>query len=860
MKSGMQLGPYEILSPLGKGGMGEVYRARDSKLDRDVAIKVLPDFYARDPERVARFQREAKVLASLNHPHIAAIYGFEESDDKRFLVMELVEGETLGERIKAGRMPVEDALSFAKQIAEGLEAAHDSGIIHRDLKPANVKVTPDGTVKVLDFGLAKALDETPSGASVSNSPTITAQHSPTAAGVILGTAPYMSPEQARGRPLDKRSDIWSFGIILYECLTGNSLFGGETASDSMGAVLHKEPDWTQLPPGTPPTIQLLLRRCLTKDRKRRLHDIADARVELEAAIVDPSSSSLGMAQAALQLERTRWPSIGQAVRVLALMVLVGALVWIFKPDGRAPGSVMRFTIAMPEEEQVSSFRLPALAISPDGTRLVYSGETDSDSQLYLRHLHQIDSLPIANTVDARMPIFSPDGQWIAFEQNDKLKRVSILGGPAVTICDAPQMRGASWGADNVIAFAPRRRSGIWRVPMAGGTPEQLTDLGPNPGPASHRWPHYLPDAKGVLFTSTNNEDTYEASKIELFVTRSKERKVLVENGTDARYIPTGHIVFIRDNVLMAASFDLDILEITGPEIPILEQVASDAGMGSGQYVVSDNGILVYISGENLSIDSVPTWVDRNGNPTPASRHARRIQSGALSPDNTQLALALTSEITADLWVLEFERDMLTRLTFDDGSELFPVWSPDGAWIYYSSDRDSGHFDVFRTRADGSGSPEQVTDSDSKPIRDDEDAQYGPADITPDGRTLILFESTGKGDDNVVLLHLGEEPRLEGFLTTTFTETHAALSPDGEWMVYVSDETGTPEVYVRRFSSGSARVKVSDGIGLGPKWSPDGNEIIYFDDDASYYSAAVSVTDGVLRTKNPRLLFTFTDTT
>ena len=504
LANGSKLGSYEILSPLGAGGMGEVYLATDSKLDRKVAIKVLPESMTRDKERVARFEREAKLLASLNHPNIAAIHGFDDSDGTRFLVMEYVEGETLGNHLKKEPMAVEDALDIAKQMAEALEAAHGQGVIHRDLKPPNVMIRPDGAVKVLDFGLAKATAEESSTSLPANSPTITANY--TKPGVVLGTAAYMSPEQARGRPLDKRTDIWSLGIILFECLTGQTLFQGETAGDSMGAIMHKEPDWSRLPPGTPPTIQLLLRRCLTKDRKRRLHDVADARIELENALVDPTSTSLGLAQAALEI-RHRWLSPWPVNVVIAMFVALAAIGgWLAKPQARDSSPVIRLSAIIPQEQKFSNNRFPNTAISTDGELLAYIATTKAERQLYLRPMHQQEAIALANTTDALSPVFSPDGRWIAFAQQNKLKKISVLGGPALIICDAPQLRGAHWGVNDKIVFAPSRRSGIWLVSASGGKPEKITDLGPNPGAASHRWPQLLPDGRSLLFIQTDNED------------------------------------------------------------------------------------------------------------------------------------------------------------------------------------------------------------------------------------------------------------------------------------------------------------------------------------------------------------------
>jgi len=480
-----RLGPYEIVAPLGAGGMGEVYRAKDTRLDRDVAIKVLPETFACDPERVARFQREAKVLASLNHPHIAAIYGFEEANAVRFLVLELVEGETLADRLKTGPLPVDEALSVCKQIAEAVETAHEQGVIHRDLKPANVKITPDGAVKVLDFGLAKAMAaEDRSTTEIVNSPTITADY--TRPGVILGTAAYMSPEQARGRPLDRRTDIWSFGVVLFECLSGQKPFVGDTATDLVAKILEREPDWNALPETTPTNVRMLLQRSMQKDRKQRLRDIGEAWVVLDGALAGDFSVAGLVPVRSLPTWRRAMPWFVCAILIAAL----GAL-WLSIRPVKQPA--MRFTLTIPESQALRAPRWPMMDISPDGTRIVFVGDKDSGRQLYLRLIHQLDATPLANTDDAYCPFFSPDGEWIAFAQKGKLRKISVLGGPATTICDAADLRGGSWGVDGTIVFAPNPRSGIWRVPAAGGEPVKLTEAGTGQGAPSHRWPQLLPD-------------------------------------------------------------------------------------------------------------------------------------------------------------------------------------------------------------------------------------------------------------------------------------------------------------------------------------------------------------------------------
>ncbi len=834
-----RLGPYEIVAPLGAGGMGEVYRARDTRLDREVAIKVLPEHMARDPERVARFQREAKVLALLNHPNIAAIHGFEEVEGKHFLVMELVEGATMTDRLRDGVLPVEDALTMNRQIAEALEAAHERGIIHRDLKPGNVKITPDGTVKVLDFGLAKAmLTDDRSASEIAQSPTITADY--TRPGVVLGTAAYMSPEQARGRPLDKRTDIWSFGIVLYECLSGQKPFEGETATDLVARILEREPDWDALPETTPPNVRTLLQRCLQKDRKKRLRDIGEAWVVLDGALAGDFSVA-GLAPVRpLPAWRSALPWTLCAVLLAALGIL-----WFWTRPAKQP--VMRFTLTIPESQALAAARWPMVDISPDGTRIVFVGRNESGRQLYLRHIQQLDATPLANTDDAFNPFFSPDGEWIAFAQKNKLRRISVLGGPATTICDAADLRGGSWGVDGTIVFAPNRNSGIWRVPEAGGEPVKLTDAGTGEGSRSpsHRWPQLLPDGKTALFTATAKNDDYSAARIVAVSLETGEEKVVLQGGTFARYVPTGHIAFARSGTLMGVPFDAEKLVVTGSPIPILEGLTGMPGMGSVQYAFSQTGTFLFLFGGAGGEEEIPIWIDREGKESPVSQHKRDYDDLRVAPDATRIAARIFDKTNSDVWILEIERDMFTRLTVDEAVDRFPLWSPDGKWIVFASQRGSSALNLFRQLADGTGEAERLTTSDNRQV---------PWSFSPDGSILVFEESRPKTDADILYLRLdGEDRKPEVFLATSFVEVGPAVSPDGKWIAYGSNESGEFEIYVRPFLRPGAKVKISEGRGWVPKWSPDGAEIFYRG-EGKLMAVAVSVQDDVFRAQNPRQLF------
>ena len=600
MLIGQSINHYKITSKLGEGGMGEVYRAEDTTLKREVAIKVLPERFTQDPERLARFQREAQVLASLNHPNIAAIHSFEHSEGVHFLAMELVEGETLAQRVARGPVPVEEALEVCRQIAEGLEAAHESGIIHRDLKPANVKVTPEAKVKILDFGLAKALEGEIPAADISHSPTRTDEM--TSTGVILGTAPYMSPEQARGKPVDKRADIWAFGCVLYECLTGTQLFGGETTTDCIAKVLQKEPDWEALPEGTPWRVRDLLRRCLEKDAHQRLRDIGDARIEIRQAQTDPVDPTL--AQVAPVVASSSWRRRAILGGVIGLVgSVVGFFLWNLADDSQPtqPTVVTQFPVVLPAGATLRGYQL---ALSPDGTQLVYAAHRGDTPQLYVRALDQLESKPIPHTEGAVHPFFSPDGKWVGFFISPEglggaLKKLSVMGGTPQTLCEVTAPRSGSWGQDGTIVFG--QRPGLWRVSDAGGTPKELTR-----GPCFR--PQILPGGKAVVFSRPFGEG---GPSIRVLSLETGEEKVLIQPGDFPHYAPTGHLIYALDEKLLAAPFDLKTLKVTGDSTPVLEGVWTQGG--GEQYSISENGTLAYIpKGDPASGGNRLSWGNYSG--------------------------------------------------------------------------------------------------------------------------------------------------------------------------------------------------------------------------------------------------------
>ena len=678
LQPGTTLGPYEVLSAIGAGGMGEVYKARDTKLDRDVALKILPDAFVNDPERLARFQREAKVLASLNHPNIAAIYGLEESGDSPALVLEYVPGPTLQDRIAKGPIPLDEALPIARQIAEALEAAHEQGIIHRDLKPANVKVKDDGTVKVLDFGLAKALGPDLSDLDAANSPTMTMTAAATKMGVIMGTAAYMSPEQARGKTVDKRADIWAFGVVLWEMLTGRQAFGGTDISETLASVLKTDLDLTRLPRATPGPIRKLIRRCVERDRAERLRDIGDARFEIKEALGAPS---VDLAERDAVGQPALWQRpVPLAFAGLALMALTGLAVWnLTRPAELAPPRVGRFTLTAPGNEPISVSNLyQDLAVSPDGTKVVYmAGLSVPSSALTVRPVNQLAGEPLdATTPDMSFnPFVSPDNEWVGFFDNTTktLRKVSILGGPAITLCDigSLRLRGASWGDDDTIIFGTDTPSGLWRVPGGGGEPEELTTVDGEGGGVNHGWPEVLPGGRAVLFTIlTTDLDTAQIAVADL---ATGAHRVLVPGGHAPRYAATGHLVYAASGTLRAVAFDLEALEIVGNPVPVLDGVVTKTS-GAANFDLAEDGSLVYLPGSAAggSAERGLMWVDGAGQEEALPPAPGPYLSVSLSPDGSRAALGMNAGENLDIWVAELERGSLTRVTTDAAPDTKPV--------------------------------------------------------------------------------------------------------------------------------------------------------------------------------------------
>ena len=835
---GARLGRYEITARIGAGGMGEVYRAIDANLDRQVAIKVLPDLVANDPERLARFEREARTLASLNHPNIAIVHGLETADGTPALVMELVEGETLAEQIARGPIPIDEVRSTSLQIAEALEAAHDQGIIHRDLKPANIKVRPDGTVKVLDFGLAKAMEPVGATPGVTQSPTITSPAVMTAVGVLLGTAAYMSPEQARGKLVDKRADIWSFGCVLYEMLTGRRAFTGDDVSDVLASVLAREPDWTLLPPEVSPVVAAYLKRCLYKDRKHRVGDIRDVRLAIEGAF-DTGAPPVAHPVAVAPRRWLRAMPVAAAVVGAALLAVVAA--WALWPLAE-PQAVTRFEHNLASNQVFRSTGRPVMAVSPNGRDFVYN----TSRGLYLRSMEATEARLIPGTeANLTTPFFAPDGQSIGYFQGGQLKRIGLAGGAAVVICEATNPFGATWATDNTIFFG--QGTGIMRVSANGGTPELV--VAATAGEQVHG-PQLLPDGDSVLFsvTTASGATRWDLARIVVQSLSTGARKLLVQGGSDARYVPTGHLVYARGDALFAVAFDLDKLDVRGGPIAVVGEIARSGDpattTAAANYGFSETGTLVYtkpgssnwVAGARGGLPfGILVWVDRKGQEEPLPAPPRAYLYPRLSPDGTRVAIDVRDQ-QSDIWIWNIRRQTLTSFTSDPGTDAAPVWSPDGQRLLWTSSR-AGRFNLYWQAADGTGSPARLTESPNR---------QQPSAFTRDRLRVLFAEDAGRAPavQDILMLSLEGERRVTKVLDREFAERNPEVSPDGRWLAYESDESGQPQIYVRPFPAVTQGMwRVSANGGREPLWARSGRELFYLDPDGTLMAAAVDIAPG-----------------
>ncbi|HET9361719.1 MAG TPA: protein kinase [Vicinamibacterales bacterium] len=868
---GSRIGVYEVSGALGAGGMGEVYRARDTKLDRDVALKILPDSFATDPERIARFQREAKALAALNHPNVGAIYGMETAAGVTALVLELVEGPTLADRIAGASndivgaskdapllmrrggssdppvsaIPVDEALAIARQIADALDAAHEQGIVHRDLKPSNIKLRPDGTVKVLDFGLARAMspDASRSGGALSMSPTITTPAAMTGLGAILGTAAYMSPEQARGKTVDKRADIWAFGVVLYEMLTGHRAFGGDEMSDVFASVLAREPDVALLPKDLPESIRQVLRVCLQKDPKLRARDIGD--VKLVMAGTFESVAPAPVVSDTLPRRASPWRAAAWiAASAIIGGAAVGAALWALTPRPATP--IARFLLDTPAGPALAFGGAAAtdIAITPDGTRVLYLAAGSGGFDLVVRPVNRLETIVLAR--QATNPFVSPDGSWVGYATGGEWMKVSITGGPPVSLWKggggAP--RGASWGPDNTIVFASQGTLGLRRGPAAGGTPEVLTKS--DKGDFGHLWPEVLPGGRGVLFTIARNTGLgAEAMEVAVLDLATGQHKTLVRGGSYARYARSGHIVYGVAGTLRAASFDLNRLEVTGDPVPVLEGVMTKQS-GAANFSLADDGTLVYVAARADTAEQRSlVWVDRTGREETIDAPPRAYLYPRISPDGTKAALDIRDQL-ADIWIWDFERETLQRLTNDSGADRAPAWSPDSRRIALSSQAGGAAGNLSWQAADGTGTVERLNDSPN---------QQFPAAFTPDGSGLLFWEVGNETRWDMGIVGLKDKRQATHLAKTAFNESNPEVSPDGRWVAYQSDESGQFEVYVRPFPNVDAggRWLVSNGGGTRPVWAQNGRELFYLVEPGRVM--AVPIQPGATFTwGNPQMVF------
>jgi len=843
--AGTRLGPYEILTAIGAGGMGEVYRARDTRLDRIVAIKVLLTHLADRSELRERFEREARTIANLNHPHICTLHDIGHQDGTDFLVMEYLEGETLAHRLLKGSLPLEQVLQYAIEISDALDKAHRKGVTHRDLKPGNIMLTKAGT-KLLDFGLAK-LKQAATPANVPLSELPTAKDPLTAQGTIVGTMQYMAPEQLEGKEVDARTDIFAFGIVVYEMATGKRAFEGKSQASLIAAILEREPPpMSSLQPLTPPALDRVVKRCLVKDPDNRWQTAHDLMSELKWIAEGGSQISLAPTAAVKGIRSLGRRALILGVGALLLVAVIASLAtWSLKP--MPPQPVSRVTITLPPGQQLAGLDLgPAVALSPDGTDLAYVARQGDTQQLYLRAMDSLEARLIPGTEGATEPFFSPDGQWLGFFAGGKLKKISVGGGAAITLGDAVAPGGASWGSQGVIAFIPSIVSVLQQVSDAGGAQKPLTRI--EKGEISHRWPEFLPGGKAVLFASGTGVTNWTDAKIAVQAFGTGERRNLIQGGTQPRYAPPGRLVYAQGGSLMAVPFDPKRLTATGPAVPVVEGVRQSPSSGAAQYSFSATGSLVYVPGGVQANQRRLVRVDRKGveEALPASAHAYRYPR--LSPDGRRVAVTI-EESESHLWLYDLVRETLSRLTFQGTFNLVGTWTPDGKRIAFQSNKE-GIPNAFWQLADGSGGMERLANSENIQL---------PSSWSPDGQLLAFIENTPTTGYDIWVLRMGDPSASSGqvrkaqpFLETPFNESAPRFSPDAHWLAYISNESGRYEIYVQPYPGPGRKWQISTEGGTEPVWNPNGRELFYRSGDKMM--AVDITTEPSFAAGKPRVLF------
>ncbi|MFY9530722.1 MAG: protein kinase [Candidatus Acidiferrales bacterium] len=835
---GRTLGPYGIVEKIGAGGMGEVYRARDTRLNRIVAVKVLPTHLADNAALRERFEREARTIASLNHPHICTLHDIGHQDGIDYLVMEYVEGETLAQRLAKGPLPLEQVLQYAIEIADALDKAHRKGVTHRDLKPGNIMLTKTGT-KLLDFGLAKLRQNVSPGTPLSELPT--AKDAITAQGTILGTLQYMAPEQLEGKEADARTDIFAFGVVVYEMATGKKAFEGKSQASVIGAILKDDPPpISSLQPMTPPALDRVIKRCLAKEPDERCQSAKDLTDELKW-IAEGGSQVTSVPTVPVKAIRVfeRRALIISVGTLLLGAAIAGVAVWNLKPSPSSPSQpVSRTVINLPPGQQLAGLENGlAVALSPDGTHLAYVARQGGTQQLYLRPLDTLEAKPMPGTDGAVNPFFSPDGQWVGFFAGGKLKKVSVSGGAAQSLGDAAIPRGASWGSHDMIAFAPAIPSVLQQVSDAGGTPQPLTRLEKG---ENHRWPEFLPGGKAVLFAAGTSGINFTNAQVAVQSVGTGERRNLVQGGTQPRYAPSGHLVYAQGGSLMAVPFDPQRLAVAGAAVPIVEGVLQSTVSGAAQYSFSSTGSLVYVSGGVQSVQSRLVWISRNGAEQPLAAPAHTYLAPQLSPDGRRVAVSILEQET-QVWLYDLARETSTRLTFEGNYNLNPVWTPDGKQIAFESNKE-GTPNLFWQLADGSGGLERLATSENI---------QSPVSWSPDRQMLAFFEINPTTGFDIWVLRLGDR-KAQPFLRTPFNESVPRFSPDGRWLAYTSDESGRYEIYVQPYPGPGGKWLISTEGGTEPAWNPNGRELFYRSGDKMM--AVEIATQPSFAAGKPRMLF------